>query len=199
MAKTRMRRPPLRQVHEYFQQLHGKELSYNKILDLTAAAKSDRGVHRQHSTLAILKHTNPWRRPGRQSARLGQGAGDGSAGPFWGYIAMNRALDLACAEAIAEIFSEDLVAPESTADALGVLRKKKNLRLYPNPEESEHRAAVGPAQRRRGFVLVAGARLEGHHRRDLKVVTQRRPSEEELKAMLFGWRVVKHVKSNAIW
>ena len=107
--------------HEYFQQLHGKELSYNNILDLTAAADLIAEFAADPPTLAILKHTNP--------CGVGQGASLREAwdkalatdrqAPFGGIIAVNRALDLACAEAIAEIFSEVIVAPDFTRGGAG--------------------------------------------------------------------------------
>src|SRR5207249_11560684 len=116
---------------DYFQQLHGKELSYNNILDLTAAASLVGQFGPEPPTLAILKHTNP--------CGVGQGATLREAwdkafatdrqAPFGGIIAVNRSLDAACAEAIAEIFSEVIVAPDFSAEALGILQKKKNLRL----------------------------------------------------------------------
>ena len=118
--------------------------------------------------------------------------------PFGGIIAVNRPLDPACAEAIAEIFSEVIVAPDFTAEALAVLQKKKNLRLLrvlksPLAAQAWEVRSVGADsflwQERDAEVTTA---------RDLKIVTRRQPTEEELKAMLFGWRVVKHVKSNAI-
>ena len=164
--------------HEYFQQLHGKELSYNNILDLTAAASLIAEFAADPPTLAILKHTNP--------CGVGQGASLREAwdkalatdrqAPFGGIIAMNRALDLACAEAIAEIFSEVIVAPEFTAEALGVLRKKKNLRLLrilksPRTAQPWDLRSVGADsflwQERDLKVTTAG---------DLKVVTRRRPT-----------------------
>ncbi|MCX6871650.1 MAG: bifunctional phosphoribosylaminoimidazolecarboxamide formyltransferase/IMP cyclohydrolase, partial [Verrucomicrobia bacterium] len=104
---------------EYFQQLHGKELSYNNILDLTAAAALITEFEGQLPTLSILKHTNP--------CGVGRGADLHEAwqrafatdrqAPFGGIIAVNRPLDLACAKAIAEIFSEVIIAPEFEADA----------------------------------------------------------------------------------
>src|SRR5262245_55654720 len=116
---------------EYFQQLHGKELSYNNILDLTAAAALIEEFASDPPTLAILKHTNP--------CGVGQGANLREAwekafatdrqAPFGGIIAVNRPLDLPCAEAIAEIFSEVIVAPDFEPDAAALLQKKKNLRL----------------------------------------------------------------------
>ena len=186
--------------HEYFEQLQGKELSYNNILDLTAAAALISEFAADRPTLAILKHTNP--------CGVGQGeslreawdkalATDRQA-PFGGIIAVNRPLDGPCAEAIAEIFSEVIVAPQFAPEALGVLQKKKNLRLLrllrpPIAPRSLELRAVGAEsfllQERDTRTVTAG---------DLKIVTQRAPTEAELRAMLFGWRIVKYVKSNAI-
>src|SRR5712691_13180376 len=117
--------------HDFFQQLHGKELSYNNILDLTAAANLISEFADEAPTLAILKHTNPC--GAGQASTLREAwdkafATDRQA-PFGGIIVVNRPLDLACAEAVAEIFSEVIVAPDFTEDALAILQKKKNLRL----------------------------------------------------------------------
>ena len=185
---------------EFFQQLHGKELSYNNILDLTAAADLIAEFAAGPPTLAILKHTNP--------CGVGQGtslreawekalATDRQA-PFGGIIAVNRPLDLPCAEAIAEIFSEVIAAPDFCPGALDLLQRKKNLRLL--------RVLKSPLAAQPWEVRSVGADsflwqerdLKGTTADGLKVVTRRRPTEEELRAMLFGWRVVKHVKSNAI-
>ena len=185
---------------DYIRQLHGKELSYNNILDLTAAAALIAEFAGDPPTLAILKHTNP--------CGVGQGeslreawdkafATDRQA-PFGGIIAVNRELDLACAEAIAEIFSEVIVAPGFTPEALELLQRKKNLRLL---------QALKPlSAARRWDLRSVGADSFLWQERDLKVtaapdlrvVTRRQPSSSELQAMLFGWRVVKHLKSNAI-
>ena len=184
----------------FFQQLHGKELSYNNILDLTAAAALIAEFESDPPTLAILKHTNP--------CGVGQGktlreawdkafATDRQA-PFGGIIAVNQPLDGSCAEAIGEIFSEVIVAPDFSAEALEILRKKKNLRLL--------KALKSPLTARRWDLRTVGADSFLLQQRDLhvtkaeelKVVTRRGPTAQELNAMLFGWRVVKHVKSNAI-
>jgi phosphoribosylaminoimidazolecarboxamide formyltransferase/IMP cyclohydrolase len=185
---------------EFFRQLHGKELSYNNILDLTAAASLIAEFSYDPPTLAILKHMNP--------CGIGQGknlreawdkafATDRQA-PFGGIIVVNQPLDGACAEAIAEIFSEVIIAPEFTTGALGILEKKKNLRLI--------RMLKSPIAARSLDVRSVGANsfllqerdVKATTRADLKIVTKRQPTEVELRAMLFGWRVVKHVKSNAI-
>jgi phosphoribosylaminoimidazolecarboxamide formyltransferase/IMP cyclohydrolase len=184
----------------YFQQLHGKELSYNNILDLTAAADLAASFVKEKPTVAILKHTNP--------CGVGQGASLREAwdkayatdrqAPFGGIIAVNKPLDLGAAEAIAEIFSEVIVAPAFMPEALEVLQKKKNLRLLKVLKSP----LAAPAWEARG-VGVESFLLQERDTRvttaaDLKIVTRRQPTEAELRAMLFGWRVVKHVKSNAI-
>jgi phosphoribosylaminoimidazolecarboxamide formyltransferase / IMP cyclohydrolase len=209
------------QFREFFQQLHGKELSYNNILDLTAAANliaefagdpPSRGFGATSlPTLAILKHMNP--------CGVGQGknlreawdkafATDRQA-PFGGIIAVNQTLDGACADAIAEIFSEVIIAPDFSAEALAILQKKKNLRLMKMPRwaETTGEPARGDARPTdqfdlrsvgAGSFLLQERDLKQTAATDLKIVTRRPPDEAELSAMLFGWRVVKHVKSNAI-
>jgi len=187
---------------EYFQQLHGKELSYNNILDLTAAEQLIEEFDGKSPTLAILKHTNP--------CGVGQAhslheawekafATDKQA-PFGGIIVVNQPLDAACAAAIAEIFSEVIVAPDFKPEALEILQKKKNLRLLRvlkplNPANTKHFdvRSVGASS-----FLMQERDVKKTRAEDLKIVTKRKPTEEELRAMLFGWGVVKHVKSNAI-
>lgn len=185
---------------EYFEQLHGKELSYNNILDLTAAARLIQEFSNDPPTLAILKHTNP--------CGVGQGqnlreawdcafATDRQA-PFGGIISVNRELDAPVAQAIAEIFSEVIVAPAFSADALGILRARKNLRLV---RICKFPITGGPWEIRGvGADSLLLQEWDDHPAKpeDWKVVTQRPPTETEGKAMSFGWRVVKHIKSNAI-
>ncbi|HMP81304.1 MAG TPA: bifunctional phosphoribosylaminoimidazolecarboxamide formyltransferase/IMP cyclohydrolase, partial [Verrucomicrobiota bacterium] len=186
--------------NEFFTQLHGKELSYNNILDLTAAAALIAEFDGEPPTLAILKHTNPCgvgQADNLRDAWEKAFATDRQA-PFGGIIAVNKALDAACAEAIAEIFSEVIVAPDFSADALAVLQKKKNLRLL--------KILKSPLAARPWDVRSVGAESFLMQQRDmkittvadLKIVTKRQPTESELRAMLFGWRIVKHLKSNAI-
>lgn len=180
----------------YFRQLHGKELSYNNILDLTAAAELIGEF--EDPTVAIIKHTNPCGVGSATSLREAWElayATDRQA-PFGGIIAVNRPLDAATAEAIAEIFSEVIVAPAFEPGALALLQAKKNLRLMQQlaPLASKDWAVrsvpggllVQEPDRR----LVAAA--------EMKTVTRRTPTQAERHAMLFAWRVVKHVKSNAI-
>jgi phosphoribosylaminoimidazolecarboxamide formyltransferase/IMP cyclohydrolase len=185
---------------EYFQQLHGKELSYNNILDLTAAAALISEFSGELPTLAILKHTNPCGVGQATSLREAWDkafATDRQA-PFGGIIAVNQTLDALCAEAIAEIFSEVIVAPDFTQEALAVLQKKKNLRLIKTLKPISAAQPWDVRSVGADSYLIQGRDLKMVGVNDLKIVTKRQPTEAELKAMLFGWRVVKHVKSNAI-
>jgi phosphoribosylaminoimidazolecarboxamide formyltransferase/IMP cyclohydrolase len=185
---------------DYFLQLHGKELSYNNILDLTAAAALAEDLAGGPPALVIVKHTNPC--GAAHAATLRQAwdkalATDRQA-PFGGIIAAGATLDLPCAEALAEIFSEVIVAPGFTPEALALLQKKKNLRLV----KALRRAGGGWTLELRG--VGAGSLLAQERddkpvgAADWRIVTKRAPTEAERQAMIFGWRVVKHVKSNAI-
>ncbi len=186
--------------HQYFEQLHGKELSYNNILDLTAAAALIAEFAPDAPTLAILKHTNP--------CGVGQGATLAEAwerafatdrqAPFGGIIAVNRALDLACAEAISEIFSEVIVAPDFAPEALALLQKKKNLRLIRLKKDPSVAGAWDIRSVGAGSFLLQERDLKATSAADVRTVSRRPASEAEQHAMLFGWKIVKHVKSNAI-
>jgi phosphoribosylaminoimidazolecarboxamide formyltransferase / IMP cyclohydrolase len=186
--------------HDYFQQLHGKELSYNNILDLTAAAALIAEFDGEAPTLAILKHMNP--------CGVGQGANLREAwekafatdkqAPFGGIIAVNQPLDGGCAEAIADIFSEVVVAPDFSAEALAVLQKKKNLRLLKVLKSPQAAQPCDVRSVGADSFLLQERDLKTTRVGDLKVVSRRQPTAAELQAMLFGWRIVKHVKSNAI-
>ena len=185
---------------DYFAQLHGKELSYNNILDLTAGANLIEEFSQAAPTLAILKHTNP--------CGVGQGANLREAwekafatdrqAPFGGIIAVNRPLDDSVAGAIAEIFSEVIVAPDFTGEALAILQKKKNLRLVKMLRPSTQGQAWQVRSVGADSFLLQEPDRDSYADKDWKVVTRRPPSAAERQAMAFGWRVVKHVKSNAI-
>ncbi len=184
---------------DYFEKLHGKELSFNNILDITAATRLI--AEFEEPTIAILKHTNPcgvasdldlskaWEKAFQT---------DRSA-PFGGIIIANRPIDEALAQAISEIFSEVIIAPEYRGEARALLQKKKNLRLMkllktPSPTDRDLRSVIGG-------VLLQDADIDSWNKvgtLEKRVVTQRPPTREELEAMEFGWKVVKHVKSNAI-
>ncbi|MFW5874056.1 MAG: bifunctional phosphoribosylaminoimidazolecarboxamide formyltransferase/IMP cyclohydrolase [Verrucomicrobiota bacterium] len=180
-----------------FEQLQGKELSFNNIIDITAATYLIGEF--QKPTVAILKHTNPC---GVASADDLVGAWEQAfatdrQAPFGGIIVANQTIDVDLAEIIGKIFCEVIIAPEFTPAAREVFGKKKNLRLMtakdslPADSLREVRSVVGG-------VLMQDRDTMPDRPSDWKVVTKRRPSDEEMRAMVFGWNVVKHVKSNAI-
>jgi phosphoribosylaminoimidazolecarboxamide formyltransferase/IMP cyclohydrolase len=183
---------------QHFKKLHGKELSFNNILDISAAANLISEF--SEPTVAILKHTNPCgvaSDPDLREAWEKAFATDKQA-PFGGVIITNRAVTEELAKAISEIFSEVIIAPGFETEARALFQKKKNLRLIrflPAPPSDK------PAQDMRsvtGGVLVQDKDSGGLIDLATKVVTARKPTKAEMAAMIFGWRVVKHVKSNAI-
>jgi phosphoribosylaminoimidazolecarboxamide formyltransferase/IMP cyclohydrolase len=183
--------------HEHFQQLQGKELSYNNILDITSATYLIGEFEKP--TVAILKHTNPC---GVGSAdTLLEGwhkafATDRQA-PYGGIIVVNRTLDRDLAEQIKEIFTEVIIAPSFSPEALAILGKKKNLRLM-IAKAGQGAESLQELRSVIGGVLVQDRNLTLGNVKDFKVVTKRQPTPDEWASMLFGWKVCKHVKSNAI-
>jgi phosphoribosylaminoimidazolecarboxamide formyltransferase/IMP cyclohydrolase len=179
-------------------QHHGRQLSYNNLLDLDAA----RALVREFEVpaCAIIKHSNPCGTAIAPTAleayRLAFACDPVSA--FGGIIALNRRVDLAAAEAIGEQFVEVLIAPGYDDDALELLQRKPSLRLL---EDRERRVPpLGDPEVRQvlGGLLVQDADVGPDDRQDMEVVTRRHPVEAEWSEMLFAWRVCKHVKSNAI-
>jgi phosphoribosylaminoimidazolecarboxamide formyltransferase/IMP cyclohydrolase len=187
---------------EHFQKLHGKELSFNNILDISAATELIGEF--PEPTVAILKHTNPCGVGCDADLKVAwdKAFATDKQAPFGGIIITNRTLTEPLARAISEIFSEVIIAPDFDPDARVLLQKKKNLRLMRRLSPPAGNAGNLPDIRSvLGGLLVqdrdtAAAGELGTL--EEKVVTQRPPTADEMKAMLFGWRVVKHVKSNAI-
>src|SRR6184192_3709747 len=180
----------------YFEKLQGKELSFNNILDISGATNLI--AEFEEPTVAILKHTNPCGVGSDADLRKAWNkafATDKQA-PFGGIIVCNHPVTEALAKMISEIFSEVIIAPDFEPEARSILQKKKNLRLIRLATSAvEVRSAVD-IRSVCGGVLVQDADIAEEATRN--IVTKRRPTKTELKAMLFGWRVVKHVKSNAI-
>ena len=186
---------------DYFVKLHGKELSYTNVLDIESAAAL--ALEFRRPTVAILKHTNP----------CGVGCADedlreawekafetDKQAPFGGVIVTNRPMTLGLAKIIGEIFTDVIIAPDYDADARALLQKKKNLRLMqmlPNVAEALAQPVLRSAP---GGLMVMDSdpRALGLDNIESKVKTKRPPTTEEIEAMRFAWRVVKHVKSNAI-
>jgi phosphoribosylaminoimidazolecarboxamide formyltransferase/IMP cyclohydrolase len=181
---------------EYFEKLHGKELSFNNILDISAATNLI--AEFEEPTVAILKHTNPCGVGSDSDLRKAwdKAFATDKQAPFGGIIVCNRPLSEPLAKVIGEIFSEVIIAPDFEGEARAILQKKKNLRLIRLKTTAEQARPATDVRSVCGGVLVQDADTAGENTQNL--VTKRRPTKTELKAMLFGWRVVKHVKSNAI-
>ncbi len=183
--------------HEHFSQLQGKELSYNNILDITSATYLIGEFERP--TVAILKHTNPCGVASADSlieAWEKAYATDRQA-PFGGIIVVNQTLDETLAKAIAEIFTEVIIAPRFSDAAMAIFAKKKNLRLM------IAKGGIGADALQEVRSVVGGVLVQDRDRTlgnvgEFKVVTKRQPTPDEWAAMMFGWKVGKHVKSNSI-
>lgn len=186
--------------NKYFEKLHGKELSYNNIIDINAAAQLIIEFEESEPAVAIIKHTNP----------CGVGLGSSlteaynrafstdTVSPFGGILAFNNIVELETARTVQDLFTEVLIAPGFTDEALKFLETKKNRRLIRadysvlrNIIDYEYKSVAG------GFLMQQSDKLL-FNEEEMKVVTQRKPSSEELKALYFGWKICKHVKSNSI-
>jgi phosphoribosylaminoimidazolecarboxamide formyltransferase / IMP cyclohydrolase len=182
------------------EQLHGKELSYNNIVDINAALYLMlEFLDDAQAVVAILKHNTP----------CGVGSADTALAayrrafttdpdsPFGGILICNQTWTLELAREVDEIFTEVLIAPDFAADALEFLRKKKNRRLmrwHPQVMRDSRREVRGVF----GGLLVQDADRAMEEPRSARVVTTRQPTAAELAGLAFGLKVVKHVKSNAI-
>jgi phosphoribosylaminoimidazolecarboxamide formyltransferase / IMP cyclohydrolase len=178
--------------------MQGKELSFNNILDLDAAWRLVTEI--EQPACAIIKHTNP----------CGTAVGSGPleayerawacdpTSAFGGIVAFNERVDAAAAKKVTGQFVEAVIAPGFEGDALKVFGKKANLRVMSMDTTGIHKATGFDLRRVMGGLLAQQWDLHRLERDRCEVVTKRAPSEEEWKALLFAWTVVKHVKSNAI-
>jgi phosphoribosylaminoimidazolecarboxamide formyltransferase/IMP cyclohydrolase len=182
------------------EQLHGKELSFNNILDLDKAL--DIAMDFERPTAVVMKHTNP--------------CGLASAGDiykafvtayavdplsaFGCVICLNRDCDIKTAEEIAKYFVEAVIAPDFEKKALEILTQKKNIRLLRtnSPISPKQRFRENKVKKIQGGLLVQTDEDVVINPKKLQVVTKRAPTEEELKTMVFAWKLAKHVTSNAV-
>lgn len=181
-----------------FRQIHGKELSYNNIIDIDSASKLI--LEFEEPTLAIIKHTNP----------CGVGTGNtlseayqkafatDNVSPFGGIIAVNRIVDKETAETIHSLFTELIIAPQFSDEALEILQKKRDRRLIVADYNKLRKSFGYEIKSVSGGYLVQSANNILFDKEKLTIVTKRAPTEQEMKSLIFGWKVVKHVKSNAI-
>jgi phosphoribosylaminoimidazolecarboxamide formyltransferase/IMP cyclohydrolase len=178
------------------EQLHGKEMSFNNYIDAEAAWNLVQDF--DDLTCAVIKHTNP--------SGVGKGNNNAEAytralatdpvSAFGSIVAFNRKVDADAAIEVNKVFTEVVLAPDFEDDALEIFKKKKNLRILrveknENADPFEYRTISG------GF-LVQNRDVLKVSADDLNVVSDRKPTDEEVRAMLFAWKVCKHVKSNAI-
>jgi len=175
--------------------LHGKELSYNNLLDSDAAWNL--AVEIDRPAVSVIKHTNPCGVAQAdtiaEAYALARDCDPVSA--YGSVVALNRPMDVAAAEEISKTFVEVVLAPDFTGEALQIIQRKKDIRLL----RVLASAARAPQHRQIGGGFLVQDKDEHILRpEDLKFVTKRHPTDEELQALLFGWNIVKHVKSNAI-
>jgi phosphoribosylaminoimidazolecarboxamide formyltransferase/IMP cyclohydrolase len=178
---------------------HGKQLSYNNFTDVDAALNLIADFRDDKPTCAIFKHTVPC---GVATSDTLDEAWDkafatDTMSPFGGIVVVNKELDINTAQKIDEIFTEIIIAPSFSDEALELLQQKKNRRLIrikklPNTDQNRQLKSIF------GGVLSQNADVKTIGREELKTVTQRKPTEQEIEDLLFSWKVVKHVKSNAI-
>jgi phosphoribosylaminoimidazolecarboxamide formyltransferase/IMP cyclohydrolase len=182
------------------EQAQGKELSYNNLNDANAALELVSEFRDGAPTVVIVKHANPCGVATRDSLldAWTEALACDSVSAFGGIVAVNRPLDAATAEAITGIFTEVVVAPDADAAARAIFARKKNLRLLLTGELPD------PARGGQILAVITGGLLvqdrdSGMITRDqLKCVTKRQPTEQEVADCLFAWTIAKHVKSNAI-
>lgn len=181
------------------EQLHGKTLSFNNIVDADAALRMIKEFDMERPTIVIMKHMTP----------CGAACADTLAeayrkafetdklSPFGGIIAVNRKFDLETAKEIRDLFVEVIIAPDFEEDALAELKTKKGLRILKAdldkvvPNTMDYRGVYGG-------LLVQDYDIKEIKENDLKVVTERKPTPEEMKSLLFAWKVCRGTKSNAI-
>ena len=182
------------------EQLQGKALSYNNYNDADAALELCAEFRGQDPAVVIVKHANPCGVAQRGSLREAwdEALACDSVSAFGGIVAVNTELDGDTAEAIADIFTEVVIAPSVSDAAREVFARKKNLRLLTVGELPDPRRGGLAVKPITGGLLVQSRDNGAISAEDLKVVTKRAPTEQELKDCLFAWTVARHVKSNAI-
>jgi phosphoribosylaminoimidazolecarboxamide formyltransferase/IMP cyclohydrolase len=184
------------------EQLWGKDLSYNNIMDADAAL--DLIMEFDKPACVILKHSNPCgaaQASGSLSEAYRRALAVDTTSAFGGIVGLNRIVDAETARAIGEIFTEVVVAPDYTPEALAVLEEKKNVRLLRVPGILHGVAAkkqLLSSRRVTGGLLLQERDLGAVDLSRAQVVTKRRPTADELEAMTFAWKIVKYVKSNAV-
>lgn len=179
--------------------LHGKELSFNNILDTDSALEAVKEF--EEPACVIIKHNNPC------GVAISENLADAfkkakdcdPVSSFGGVVGFNRVVDEETANELSEIFLEVIIAPGFCKEALEILKKKKDLRILESPPLTLRSLKGGyDFKKVVGGLLIQDRDIFTAKMDQLNIVTKRKPTQEELRAMSFGWKVVKHVKSNAI-
>lgn len=179
-------------------QLHGKELSYNNIGDTDGALETLKEF--DEPTIVAAKHANPCG-VGSASTLAEAYRRAYEADPvsiFGGIVAANRKIDAATATEMAKIFLEVIIAPSFSKEALDILTQKKNIRLLQLENIGQKNALATKAKTVSGGMLIQEADTQLLNQQDMQVVTERQPTEAEMRDLIFAWKVVKHAKSNGI-
>lgn len=184
------------------EQVQGKELSFNNISDTDAAFELVSEFPEGYGAVcAIIKHANPCgvaTGVTAQDAYLRALSCDPTSA-FGGIVALNVSVDLHVAEEISKLFTEVVIAPDATAEALALLSSKKNLRVLLTGSLPKRGDNEGHILKSVSGGLLVQTRDDGSRSEDdVKIVSKRQPTEDEMKNMMFAWKVCKHVKSNAI-
>ena len=181
-------------------QLQGKELSYNNINDTDAAYELVAEFDSATPACAIIKHANPCGAAmGATLLEAYQRAFDcDRTSAFGGIVALNRPLDAETAQAITEIFTEVVIAPGASDEAIALFAKKKNLRLLITDALPDPKAGGAGYRQVAGGMLVQDRDIANVTLDELRIVTKVHPTDAQMRDLMFAWSVAKHVKSNAI-
>jgi phosphoribosylaminoimidazolecarboxamide formyltransferase/IMP cyclohydrolase len=179
-----------------FEQLQGKELSYNNLLDLDSAIRLASAF--AQPAIAIIKHTNPCGVARRDTLTdaLRAAIESDPVSAFGGIVGANQTFDADCARAVADLFLEVIVAPSFDDEAKALLAKKKNLRLVTLPPTANRQPPTALRSAAGGMLIQSMDRVAD--RTNWTVVTNKPATDDELRALEFAWIVCAHVKSNAI-
>lgn len=185
--------------NEFIDCFHGKQLSYNNYLDVDAALNLIADFSEARPTCAIFKHTVPCGVATDDNLRKAweKAFATDTVSPFGGIVIVNKKMDMQTAKAIDKIFIEIIIAPEYDEEAKDLLRQKKNRRLV-RIKNNVNTLQNGQFRSIFGGALRQDSDFATTDNSDLKIVTKRKPDDEEIENLLFAWKVVKHVKSNAI-
>ena len=185
--------------NDFIECFHGKQLSYNNYLDVDAALTIISDFSEDEPACAIIKHTIP------SGVGIGENLTEAyqkafstdRVSPFGGIVVVNQQMDVETVKAIDEIFTEIIIAPDYSEEALELLKQKKNRRLV-RIKKSVREVQASSYRSIFGGLLNQDADLATANPDEFEIVSKRKPTDQEMKDLLFSWKVVRHIKSNAI-